>query len=104
MEILIKKNPDTSGLVARTTVLNTNINEVENKIPDTSSSVTISVLKAMAEHISCDCKCKFSSTIRNSHEKWNNKTYQCECKNYRTCKKDNSWNSITGICDNSKCL
>ena len=75
----------------RTAVLNTNINEVENKMPDTtSSSVTTSVLKAMTEHISCDCKCKLNSTICNSHAKWNNKTCQCKRKNYRTCKKDHS--------------
>ena len=47
---------------------------------------------AMTEHISCDCKCKFNSTACNSNQKWNDKTCQCECKNYRTCKKDYSWN------------
>ena len=35
-----------------------------------------------------DCKCKFNSPIYNSNQKWNNKTCPCECKNYRTCKKD----------------
>ena len=30
--------------------------------------------KAMAEHISCDFKCKFNSTTCNSKQKWNNKT------------------------------
>ena len=30
--------------------------------------------KAMTEHISCDCKCKFNSTTCNSNQKWNNKT------------------------------
>ena len=39
--------------------------------------------KAMTEHISCDCKCKFNSTTCNSNQKWNNKTCQCECKNYQ---------------------
>ena len=34
----------------------------------------------------------------------NNKAYQCEGKNYRTCKKDYSWNSSTCICENSKYL
>ena len=38
--------------------------------------------KEMTEHISCDCKCKFNSTTCNSNQKWNNKTSQCECKNY----------------------
>ena len=36
--------------------------------------------KAMTEHISCDCKCKFNSTTCNSNQKWNNKTCQWECK------------------------
>ena len=30
--------------------------------------------KAMTEHISYDCKCKFNSTTCNSKQKWNNKT------------------------------
>ena len=38
--------------------------------------------KAMTEHISCDCKCKFNSTTCKVNQKWNNKTCQCECKNY----------------------
>ena len=37
----------------------------------------------MPKHISCDCKCKFSSATYNSDKKCNNKTRQCECKNYR---------------------
>ena len=32
--------------------------------------------KAMTKHISCDCKCKFNSTVCNSNQKWNNKTCQ----------------------------
>ena len=60
--------------------------------------------RAITEHISCDCKCKFKSTTCNPYEKLNNKTYQCECKNYRKCKKDFSWNPSTCICDNSKYL
>ena len=58
--------------------------------------------KAMTEHISCDCKCKINSTTYNSKQKWNNKTCQCECKNYRKCKKDYIWNPSTCICENSK--
>ena len=37
-------------------------------------------------------------------KKWNNKACQCECKNYRKCKKDYSWNPSTHICENSKYL
>ena len=60
--------------------------------------------KAMTEYISCDCKYKFYSTICNSNLKLNNKTCQCECKNFCTCKKDYSRNPSTSICENSKYL
>ena len=42
----------------------------------------------MKRYISYDCKCKFNSTIRNSNQKWNNKTYQCESENSHKFKKD----------------
>ena len=42
----------------------------------------------MAKHISSDYKYKFNSTACNSNQTWNNKTCQCECKNYCKCKKD----------------
>ena len=60
--------------------------------------------KATTKEISCDCKWKFNSTTCNSNQKWNNKTYQCECKNYRKCKKDYSCNPSTCICEKSKYL
>ena len=44
--------------------------------------------KAMTEHTSCDCICTFNSTTRSSQQNRNNKICQCECKNYRKCKKD----------------
>ena len=59
-------------------------------------------VKTMAKDISCDYKCKFNSTTCSSNQKWNNKTCQCECKNYCTCKKDCSWNPSTCIYENSK--
>ena len=40
----------------------------------------------------------------NSNQKWNDDTYQCECKDYCTCKKDCSFNSTTCICENNKYL
>ena len=44
--------------------------------------------KNMTAHISCDCERKFKSTTRNSKKKkWNNKTYQCECKIIPSAKK-----------------
>ena len=39
--------------------------------------------KAMKKHISYDCKSKFNNTTVSSYQKWNNKTCQCECQNYR---------------------
>ena len=42
---------------------------------------------AMKEHISCDCKCKFNTSMCNSNQKLNNETCQCEYENFRTCKK-----------------
>ena len=36
--------------------------------------------KAMPEHISCDCKCKFNSATCNSKQKRDNKTCQCKIK------------------------
>ena len=33
--------------------------------------------KAMVEHISCNCKCQFKSTICNSNQNWNNKICKC---------------------------
>ena len=60
--------------------------------------------KAKAEHISCDCKWKFNSITCNSKQKCNNKTYQCECKNYHNCEKYYSWNPGTYIFENIKYL
>ena len=59
---------------------------------------------AMIEHISCDCKCKFNSRTCKSNPKWNNKTCQCECKNYHKSERDYSCNPSTCICENSKYL
>ena len=57
---------------------------------------------AMTEHISCDSKFKFNSTVCNSDQKGNNKSCQCEYKNCRTCQKDYSWNtSAACIYENS---
>ena len=60
--------------------------------------------KAMTEHISRDCKCKFNSTTCNSKQKLNNKTCPYEYKGYRKCEKDYSWNPSTRIYENSKYL
>ena len=37
-------------------------------------------------------------------QKWNNKTCQCECKNYRKYEENYNWNPSTCICENSKYL
>ena len=44
------------------------------------------------------------STTCNSKQKWNNKTCQCECKNYHKCEKNYSWKPSTCICENSQYL
>ena len=61
-------------------------------------------VKAMAKHISCDCKCKFNSTKCNSNQKWKNETCKCKCQNYHKCKKHNCWKPSTCICENCKYL
>ena len=58
----------------------------------------------ITKNISCNCKCKFNSTVSNSKQKWNNKTYQDECNNYHKGKKVYSWNPTTCMCDNSNYL
>ena len=60
--------------------------------------------KTMIEHILCDWKCKFDSTICNSNQKRNKKIFQYKCKSYRKRKRDYSWNSSECICENSKYL
>ena len=60
--------------------------------------------KAMAKHISYDCKCNFNSVSSNSKQKRNSNTCQCEYRNYHKCKKDYSWNPSRCICENSKYL
>ena len=46
--------------------------------------------KAMIKHISCNCKWNLNTTTCNSYQKWSNDKCQSDCKNYGTCKKDNS--------------
>ena len=58
----------------------------------------------MTKYISFDCKCKFNSAICNSNQEWNNKTCQCECKNYSKCKNDYNWNPSTCVSENTKYL
>ena len=56
----------------------------------------------MTEHILSDFKRKFNSATYNSKQKWNNKTCQCECKNYLKYEKDNNWNHSSCICEYNK--
>ena len=50
------------------------------------------------------CKCKLDSKKCYLNQKWNNEICQCECKNYRTCKKGYSWNPNIRIFENGKNL
>ena len=45
-----------------------------------------------------------NSLVQHVIQKWNNKTCQCEFKNYRKFKKDYSWNPRTCICEHSRYL
>ena len=56
----------------------------------------------MVKHISCNCKCKISSTTCNSNQKWSSDKCQCGCKKYIKSKK--YWNPNTCICEYSKYL
>ena len=58
----------------------------------------------MKRYISYDCKGKFNSTIRNSNQKWNNKTYQCESENSHKFKKDYIQDPSTFSFEKSKYL
>ena len=62
------------------------------------------VAKTLVNHISCDWKCKLHSKTCISNQKWNIKSRQCECKIYRTCKKDYRLNPRRCICENGKYL
>ena len=64
----------------------------------------INKAKTLLKHISYDWIWEFNSTPCNSNQKWNNETYQRDCKNYCTSKKDYRWNPNTCICENSKYL
>ena len=69
----------------------------------TFNIIRINEGNTVVKHISYDFKSKFNSTTFNSNQKWKIDTCQCECKNYRTCEKDYSWNR--SICENgSKCF
>ena len=48
--------------------------------------------KAMTEHISCDCKCKFNSATCNSKQNGIIKYVNVNAKNFYKCEKGYSWN------------
>ena len=56
--------------------------------------------KTLVNHISSHWKRKFNSPECHSDQNSNSDTWQCECKKFRTCKEDYSWNSSTCICEN----
>ena len=76
----------------------------------TFNIIRINEGNTMIKHISYDFKSKFNSTTFNSNQKWKIETRQCECKNYRTCEKNYSWNrsirenGSTCFCENGKYL
>ena len=62
------------------------------------------IAKAMRDHNSRDCKCKFSSTIVIQIKNGIIKQVNNKCKNYCSWKKGYSWNPSACICENSKYL
>ena len=44
-------------------------------------------IETLANHVSCECKCKFDDKKWNSDQKWNNDKRRCECKKHHICKK-----------------
>ena len=58
----------------------------------------------MAEHISCDCKCKFNMTICNANQNWNNKYANVNAKIIANTKKVIDGNPSTCICENNRYL
>ena len=54
--------------------------------------------KTMRKNISCDCKCKFSSTAYNSIQKWNNKHVSGNVQKWF------SWDLRISICELNKYL
>ena len=81
-------------------------NELEDlSLNDFNMITGINESKTLKNHISCKCECKFDGRKCNSHQKWNNDKYWCECKNpnkHRVCQKYYICNPATCRCKNSK--
>ena len=61
--------------------------------------------KALAKHISCECRCKFDGRKYNTSQKWNNDKCWCEFKKpirHPTCEKDCTWNPSICTCECDK--
>ena len=64
---------------------------VSNKTEDLNLAMfnmitRINESKALTNHVSWECKCKFDGIKCNSNQKWNND--KCECKKHNICEKD----------------
>ena len=44
--------------------------------------------KALTNHISCECNCRFDGRNCNSDQCWNNDKYRCKCKKRDACTED----------------
>ena len=64
----------------------------------------INELKALAKHISCECKCKFDDKKCSLSQKWNNNKWWCQCQKHHICKKDYICNIATCNSKNGKYL
>ena len=56
--------------------------------------------KAIAEHLSCKCKCRSDGKKHNSNKWRDNDKCRRECKKNHICEKDYVWNPATCICEN----
>ena len=58
----------------------------------------------MVKHISYACKCRLNKSICESNQESYHDKYQRDCKNYRLCEKDYSWNPSALIYEKNKYL
>ena len=82
---------------------------VPNKTEDLNLSVfkmipRINERKTLANHISCECKCRFDRKKCNSNQWWNNDKCRCECKKHSVGEKGYIWHLSTCNCKNGQYL
>ena len=75
------------------------LNDLSHKVyvPNLTEDLNLSVFsmitginesKALTNHISCECNCRFDGRNCNSDQCWNNDKYRCKCKKRHACTED----------------